>query len=293
MYFIGSALVIGLGFLILLVMGLNLGVDFDSGTSLEVLIENQPFTIAEVKDIVSGTGYIPGDVTLAGNQNEFAMILFKDMLNPDQIKEISTALKQKYGENNVAISESTVSPMVARELARDAFIAILIASVGIIIYVAFRFEFRYGIASIIALFHDAFFVIAIFSLLRIEVDLTFIAAILTIVGYSINDTIVIFDRIRENMKFSKVKTIEDLSAVVNRSIVETLARSINTSLTVVFAAVALFFLGGEGIRNFSFALMIGLLVGAYSSIFIAAQVWLVLKGRELKKKMYNPQAESS
>ncbi|WP_234410557.1 protein translocase subunit SecF [Caldalkalibacillus mannanilyticus] len=183
--------------------------------------------------------------------------------------------------------------MVARELARDAVIAILIASIGVIIYVAFRFEFRYGIAAIIALFHDALFVIAVFSLLRVEVDLTFIAAILTIVGYSINDTIVIFDRIRENMKFAKVKTFEDLSAVVNRSIVETLARSINTSLTVIVAAVALFFLGGEGIRNFSFALMIGLFVGAYSSIFIAAQVWLVLKGRELKKKMYRPQPEGS
>jgi preprotein translocase subunit SecF len=292
-YFLVSSILIGLGMLILATLGLNLGVDFESGTFLEVLIENQAFTSAEVRDVLREAGYEPGDVTPAGNQNEFAMILFSEVIPPSDIKEIGNALMQRYGADNISISESTVSPQVARELANQAIIAVILASIGIIIYVAIRFEYRFAIAAVIALFHDALFIIAMFSILRIEVDLTFIAAVLTIVGYSINDTIVIFDRIRENMKFTKLKTFDDLSSMVNKSIVDTLARSINTSLTVVFAAFALYVLGGEGIRNFSFALMLGLLAGAYSSIFIAAQVWLVMKGREMKRKSYRVQQDAS
>jgi preprotein translocase subunit SecF len=131
-------------------------------------------------------------------------------------------------------------------------------------------------------------IIAIFSMFRIEVDLPFIAAVLTIVGYSINDTIVTFDRIRENMRLEKVKTQEKLAEIVNRSIHETLGRSINTVLTVVIAAVALLIFGADSIRNFSIALLIGLTFGAYSSIFIASQLWYVLKARQLKNKKTRP-----
>src|SRR5699024_1751731 len=137
-----------------------------------------------------------------------------------------------------------------------------------------RFEFLQGLAAIVALLHDAFFMIAVFSLLRIEVNVIFIAAVLTIVGYSINDTIVVFDRIRENMKLSKrIKGFSDLAKIVNQSINQTLSRSINTVLTTTLAALALLIFGSESIRSFAFALTIGLVAGTYSSIFIAAQLW--------------------
>lgn len=291
-YFLFSGVLIGLGLIILLVMGLNLGVDFEGGTSLEISIEDQPFTAAEIQEVFNQIeGIDPGEITLAGNQNEIAAVLFIGTLTPEEMRTVSKAFAAEYGQEAVGISESTVSPTIARELARQAILAILLASVGVILYVSIRFEYRFALSAIVALVHDVLFVIAAFSILRIQVDLTFIAAILTIVGYSINDTIVIFDRIRENLRFGKTKTVEQLSELVNKSIVDTLARSINTSLTVVFASVTLFLFGGEGIRNFSFALTIGLVAGAYSSIFIAAQVWMVWKGREIKRKLFQPQTE--
>lgn len=141
-----------------------------------------------------------------------------------------------------------------------------------------------GLAAIVALLHDAFFIIAFFSLTRLEVDLTFIAAILTIVGYSINDTIVTFDRIRENMKKFKSKTFEDLKFIVNLSLRETLTRSLNTIITVIIAVAALLIFGSDSILNFSIALLVGLIAGTYSSIFIASQLWLVWKGKQLERK---------
>jgi preprotein translocase subunit SecF len=291
-YFTASGILIAIGVLIIAFMGLNLGVDFEGGSRLEIMIEDQPFTVEEVTEELATIGLIPDEVPrLAGNENEILVVLFKGTVGPEKISELNQLLVAKYGEG-VSIGESKVSPIVARELARQAIYAVLLAALGIIIYVSIRFEYRFAIAAIIALFHDAWIVIAVFSILRLEIDLTFIAAILTVVGYSINDTIVVFDRIRENLRLAKLKTVDDLAEIVNRSIKETLVRSINTSLTTVFAAAMLYLFGGEGIRNFSFALLIGLLVGAYSSIFIAAQVWLVWKGREIKKRMFNPQTES-
>jgi preprotein translocase SecF subunit len=291
-YFTASALLISIGVLIIAIMGLNLGVDFEGGSRLEIMIEDQPFTVEEVSEDLASIGLVPDEVPrLAGNENELVVVLFKGTVGPEKISELRQMLVAKYGEG-VSINESKVSPIVARELARQAIYAVLLASLGVIIYVAVRFEYRFAIAAIIALFHDALIVIAAFSILRLEIDLTFIAAILTVVGYSINDTIVVFDRIRENVRHAKLKTVDDLAEVVNRSIKETMVRSINTSLTTVFAAAALYLFGGEGIRNFSLALLIGLLVGAYSSIFIAAQIWLVWKGREIKKKLFHPQTEN-
>ncbi|MDQ0339527.1 preprotein translocase SecF subunit [Caldalkalibacillus uzonensis] len=286
-YFLLSGLLIGLGLLIIAIMGINLGVDFESGSTLEIMIQDQAFTSEEVEAVLADLGLEPGSIRLIGNNNEIAEVRFIGTLDQEQITQVRQAFAEHFGQ--VDINESTVSPMVARELARQAVYGILLASVAVIIYVAIRFEYRFGVAAIIALFHDALFIVALFALLRLEVDLTFIAAVLTIVGYSINDTIVIFDRLRENMKFAKLKTVEDLEQLVNRSIVENLPRTLNTSITVVFAALALYLLGGEGIRNFSLALLVGLLAGTYSSIFIAAQLWFEWKKRELKKKLFHPQ----
>lgn len=180
---------------------------------------------------------------------------------------------------------STVSPTVGRELVKNAIKALAIAAIGIIIYVAVRFEWRMGIGAIASLLHDVFFMVAIFSVFRIEVDITFIAAILTIVGYSINDTIVTFDRIRENVDHKgEIKTKEALADIVNKSLRQTMGRSVNTVLTVIVVVVALLIFGAPAIRNFSIALLIGLVTGMYSSICIAAQIWYTLKSREMDKK---------
>nr|WP_270179416.1 protein translocase subunit SecF [Alkalihalobacillus sp. CinArs1] len=282
-FFMISLALIVLGGLVLAIFGLNLGIDFSSGSRVDIM-SNETLTTEEVTSELDSLGFDPESVTLAGG-GDMAVAAFKDELEKEEIGELKNHFTELYGaEPNV----STVSPDVAVDLAKNAFIAVAIASVGIIIYVAIRFEWLQGVAAIVALFHDAFFIIAIFSLLQIEVNITFIAAVLTIVGYSINDTIVTFDRIRENMKLEKkVKTFEDVARVVNKSLVQTLARSINTVLTVIFAAAALTIFGGEAIRPFAIALLIGLVAGTYSSLFIASQLWAVWKGKQLKKKKFS------
>jgi SecD/SecF fusion protein len=272
---------IAAGIIILAVFRLNLGIDFSSGTRIE-LLANDSLTKEEVQTQMSQVGLETDDIVISGNDKEIGVARIKDVLTKGEIADMKSHFKEEFGaEPNV----STVSPTVGKELAKNALIALVIASVGIIIYVTIRFEIYMAIAAVIALLHDAFFIIAVFSFTRMEVDLTFIAAVLTVVGYSINDTIVTFDRMRENMqKKKKLKTFEDIADVVNRSLRQTLGRSINTVLTVVIAVVALLIFGSESIRNFSFALLIGLIAGTYSSIFLAAQLWAVWKGKELKKK---------
>ncbi|MCT4570154.1 protein translocase subunit SecF, partial [Bacillus thuringiensis] len=159
-----------------------------------------------------------------------------------------------------------------------------IASAVIILYVSIRFRFTYALSAVLALLHDAFVMVVMFSIFQLEVDLTFIAAVLTIIGYSINDSIVTFDRNRELYKQKKrVRDIKDLEEIVNASIRQTLGRSINTVLTVLFPVIALLIFGSESLRNFSFALLVGLIVGTYSSVFVASQIWLMLENRRLKK----------
>ncbi|WP_017728623.1 protein translocase subunit SecF [Halalkalibacterium ligniniphilum] len=285
-FFVFSGVSFILGVICLLTLGLNLGIDFESGSRVEVMSPNS-LTAEQIADDFAaiGSGYEPDDITLAGDSNELAYARFIGVLNADEVAEIQTYFSEKYGsEPNI----STVSPTVGQELARNAIISVLIASLGICIYVSFRFEFLYGVAAIVALLHDAFFIIAVFSLLQIEVNVPFIAAVLTVVGYSINDTIVTFDRIRENLKYAKrVKGFDDLAKIVNKSLVQTLARSINTVLTVLFAAAAICVFGGEAIRSFAFALLVGLVAGTYSSMFLAAQLWVVWKAKQLEKKKFS------
>ncbi|MCK0471100.1 protein translocase subunit SecF [Halalkalibacter sp. APA_J-10(15)] len=279
-----------LGIILLLTFGLNLGIDFDSGSRVD-LLSNESITEEELIEDFEQLGHsiTVNDITLAGDTFDMASVRFVGVLDSNEIAEIQTFYNDKFGaEPNI----STVDPRIGRELARNALMAVAIASVGIIIYVSIRFEYLYGIAAIVALLHDAFFIIAVFSLLQIEVNVPFIAAVLTIVGYSINDTIVTFDRIRENMKLAKrVKDFADLAAIVNKSLVQTLARSINTVLTVVFAAGAIFLFGGEAIRTFAFALVVGLVAGTYSSMFLASQLWLVWKSKQLAKKRFDAQKQ--
>ncbi|MGE7605325.1 protein translocase subunit SecDF [Peribacillus frigoritolerans] len=273
-----------IGIIFLLVFRLNLGIDFTSGTRIEIASKDV-LTTQQVKTEMEKVGIDEDDikdVRLAGQDNKNAVVRTVGVLDKQEIAELKDHFKKDHGaEPNV----STVSPTVGKELAKNAMFALAIASIGIILYVSIRFEWRMAVPAVVALIHDAFFIITIFSLLRLEVDITFIAAVLTIVGYSINDTIVTFDRIRENLRFSrKIKTAEELENIVNISIRQTLTRSINTVLTVLITVVALMIFGSEAIRNFSIALFIGLICGVYSSLLIASQFWLDLKIRELKKK---------
>ncbi|MGE7779482.1 protein translocase subunit SecDF [Peribacillus sp. NPDC097264] len=270
-----------IGIIFLFVFRLNLGIDFTSGTRIEIA-SKEALTTEQIKTEMDKFDIEAKDIRLAGTDDKNAVVRTVGVLDKQEIAELKDHFNKDYGaEPNV----STVSPTVGKELAKNAMIALLIASLGIILYVSVRFEWRMALPAVVALIHDAFFIITIFSLLRLEVDITFIAAVLTIVGYSINDTIVTFDRIRENLRFSrKVKTVEELENIANISIRQTLTRSINTVLTVLVTVVALAIFGSEAIRNFSIALFIGLLCGVYSSLLIASQFWLDLKIKELKKK---------
>ncbi len=288
-----SLVIVILGIVSLFVFGLNLGIDFTSGSRIEISL-GQSFTEEEIIELLEKVeteskaaglkdlDLTPSLIMAVGNDNDSVVLRFDETIESAVLPIIKDVFSSKYGEN-VDLAESKIDPTIAQETAKNALFAVLAASVGIVIYTAIRFEYRFAIAGIMALLYDAFFIIAIFSIMRIEVDMTFIAAVLTIVGYSINDTIVVFDRIRENMKNKKFRVEEDFDDVVNYSLNQTLMRTINTTLTVVVVALALFLFGGTGIHNFSFALIIGLMSGAYSSIFIASQLWLIWRKRDFRK----------
>ncbi|GAB1799371.1 protein translocase subunit SecDF [Priestia megaterium] len=279
-FFTFSSVLVIIGIISVAVFRLNLGIDFTSGTRIEIPA-NHTVTQAEIQREMKSLDIKTDDVVITGKSNDTGVVRVVGVLNKKEIANLKDHFKDKYGsEPNV----STVSPTVGKELAKNAMMAIVIASIGIIIYVTIRFEFYMALAAVLALLHDAFFIVTVFSLTKLEVDLTFIAAVLTIVGYSINDTIVTFDRIRENMQKFKSKTFDDLAFIVNLSLRETFTRSMNTVLTVVIAVVALLVFGSESIQNFSIALLVGLILGAYSSVFIAAQLWLVWKGKQVKRE---------
>ncbi|WHX39442.1 protein translocase subunit SecDF [Mesobacillus sp. AQ2] len=280
-FFTATAVLVIIGLIALFAFRLNLGIDFASGTRVELLSDSK-LTAEQVKDELKKVDLETDDIVISGENGEIGVARFKGVLSKEEISELKSHFKDVYGaEPNVG----TVSPTIGKELAKNAMIAVAIASVGIIIYVTIRFEIYMALAAVLALLHDAFFIIVLFSLTRLEVDITFIAAVLTIVGYSINDTIVTFDRMRENMvKKRRLKTPEEIADVVNSSLRQTLGRSVNTIMTVVITVVALLIFGSASIWNFSFALLVGLIAGTYSSIFIAAQLWYLWKVKELKKK---------
>ncbi|PLT34582.1 protein translocase subunit SecDF [Bacillus sp. V5-8f] len=279
-YGISTAITI-IGIIVLFIFKMNLGIDFTSGTRIE-FTSDQPLTQHKVNEHLANLDLKSEDIVISGDNNQNGVVRFKGVLNKDEIAKVKDYFNTEVGDGT---NISTVSPTIGKELAKNALIAVLISSLGIILYATIRFEWRMALPAVISLLHDAFFIITIFSVLRLEVDLTFIAAILTIIGYSINDTIVTFDRIRENMrKKRKIKQLKELEEIVNISIRQTLTRSINTVLMVIITVAALMIFGSPSIGNFSIALLIGLVVGVYSSLYIASQLWLDLKGRELKKK---------
>lgn len=263
------------GLIFLATFGLNYSVDFKAGSNVDISLSKN-LTLEQVSPAISKLGIDHEPTISIGDQR--VNIRYDSVLDEEQDEALKAEILKL--DDKAAFEINTVDTEMAKELARNAIYAVLISCLGIIIYVSIRFEWRFALASIVALLHDAFIVVAIFSIFRLEVDLTFIVAVLTIIGYSINDTIVIFDRIRENLRFGKQKTYEDLKQLVNKSVAQTLMRSLYTAFTVFIAAFFLLILGGESIKMFSLAMVIGLLFGAYSSIFIASPLWLLLKKRQ-------------
>ena len=268
------------GLVVLGIFRLNLGIDFSSGTRVQIE-SDQTLTKEEVSKYLDSIDFSSEDIILSGEKNNTAVIRYKDDLSQAEILKFKKEAGEKYGHEP---SVSTVSPTVGKELVKNAIKALALAAIGIIIYVAIRFEWRMGIGAIVSLLHDVFLIVAVFSFMRLEVDITFIAAVLTIVGYSINDTIVTFDRMRENLdQYDTITDREVLANIVNKSLRQTMGRSVNTVLTVIIVVVSLLIFGAPSIQNFSIALLIGLITGMYSSICIAAQIWYSLKIREMKK----------
>ncbi|UXR77216.1 MULTISPECIES: protein translocase subunit SecDF [unclassified Staphylococcus] len=275
-----SGIIILAGIIIISIFKLNLGIDFTSGTRVDFQ-SDQALKQTQIEKKMEDIGLKPNQMSIGGNKDQNASMQYKRDLTKEEVLKLKDTISESY---NADPSVNTVSPTIGQELAKNAMLAVLLASIGMIIYITLRFEWRMGISSIISLLHDAFMIIAVFSLLRLEVDITFIAAVLTIIGYSINDTIVTFDRVREMLANVKVITKEEqIDYIVNSSIRQTLTRSINTVLTVVVVVVALLIFGASSIFNFSLALLIGLVSGVYSSIFTAVPLWGILKKRELRK----------
>ncbi|MTV49715.1 protein translocase subunit SecF [Heliobacillus mobilis] len=275
-----SLLIIIPGIISLLLRGLNLGIDFTGGSLLQFQFENT-VTVEQVRNVLDQSHLGSSTIQLSDGNN--VLIRTKTMDESERNKLVND-IKGQVGNLTVQRDE-IVGPVIGKELAQKALLALAIASVLIIGYITVRFEFKFAIAAILALMHDVFVVIGIFSIFQIEVDSSFVAAVLTVVGYSINDTIVIFDRIRENL--NRKKRTEDLESLVNRSVLETMTRSINTVLQVVFVLVALLFWGGETTKVFTLAMLVGVVSGAYSSIFNASPLWFDFKQLEKAQRSKN------
>lgn len=277
-FFVLSGVLIVAGIVVLFIFKLNLGIDFTSGTRADIQVTDD-VTAETVNNELKDLGVEPESISTSGNNTVVAR--YATDLNKEEVANVQSYFKDKYGTEPML---STVSPVIGQELVRNAGLALLYAAIGIIIYVTIRFEWRMGLPAVLALLHDVFIMVAVFSIFRLEVDITFIAAVLTIVGYSINDTIVTLDRIRENNKKMKVYRSEaDIDRLINTSLRQTLTRSINTVLTVLIVVVFLVLMGSDAIFTFSVALLVGLISGVYSSLFIAIQLWGVLKKKQLRK----------
>lgn len=281
-FFIASSLMVILGGISLGIFQLNPGIDFTAGSRIQLMAEDSLTTEGVEKGLAEIGLQSEAKPVISGANNNSAVVRYERVIDEDKISKVQTYFKENY---NADTSVSVVSPIVGEELVKNALYALAIASVGMVIYVTLRFELFFGITAIIALIHDAFFVLAIFSFTRIEFDVTIVAAILTIIGYSINDTIVTFDRIRENLrKKERVKSFKELAIIVNRSLVQTFTRSINTTVTTMIAVLAFLFLGAQSITGFAIALAVGLIAGTYSSLFLASQLWLVWRGKNIKER---------
>ena len=253
--------------------GLNFGIDFKGGTLIELRSSDQKINVSSLRDKLSQMDL--GDVSVKnfGNETDF-LIKFENNNDKKIIQKIKNNLENSFGNNFNFRRVENVGPKVSAELLRSGVIAISVALALMLIYIWIRFEWQFSLGAILALFHDVIVTLGLFSLLNLEINLSIVAAVLTIVGYSMNDTVVIFDRVRENLrKYSDIKIYE----LTNISINETLSRTIITSATTLLALLSIFIFGGEILKGFSLAMILGVVFGTYSSIYIANPVLVYLK----------------
>jgi len=261
--------------------GPTFSIDFAGGSLLQIRFEKD-LSVQEIRSSLDKIGWGDSEIQKFGEGNEVLIRVKKQEVGTRVADQIKAALARDFPDNKFEVRrEEKVGPKIGRELKGKAVWAILYAMIGILIYISWRFEFKFAVGAIAALFHDVLITVGIFSILNKEISLAIVAALLTIVGYSLNDTIVVFDRIREDLTIMRSQPYE---AIINASINQTLSRTIITSLTTLVVVVCLFSLGGEVIRDFAFALMIGVVVGTYSSIFVASPVLIEWHSRLLAKK---------
>ncbi|MDR1514171.1 MAG: protein translocase subunit SecF [Synergistaceae bacterium] len=267
-----SAVLVLSSLCLLAVKGLNYSVDFTGGVSMQIEFEN-PVNVAEIRNTLSEMGQ--GQATIQAYDEKNVLVRYQDS-SDDLRRQIVSSLEKEHGELTVKQVDD-VGPVVGGELRKQAFIAVTVSIIAILLYMAVRFQPRFGVVAVLSLVHDSIIMLGAYSLTGREISTSFIAAVLTVIGYSLNDSIVVLDRIRENWPQMRSKGILEL---VNNSINQTLSRTINTSLTTLLPVLAMFFFGGEVISNLAFAFLIGIAVGTYSSIYVASSLlaeWFLRK----------------
>ena len=275
-----SVVIIAIGIIVMLTMGMKQDIDFSGGTVIHVNI-GQEFDNDEIRAMVTDIiGFEPSSVQKVEDGTQ---VMIRTTEIPTEKRDaVFKAIQEKYNlAQDDLLASQNFNPIIGNELKRQALTAALIAAVLMLIYISIRFEFKSGVAAVIALIHDLLIMLTVYAIFRVPLNTTFIAAMLTILGYSINDTIVIFDRIRENKKYLRKETFE---GIANKSILQTLPRSINTSLTTLITITALYILGVPSIKEFAFPIIIGIIAGTYSSVFIASPVWAMLRRDKNKRK---------
>jgi preprotein translocase subunit SecF len=255
----------------------NLGIDFAGGTAIQVRFESE-VSLQSLRSALESGGVQDFDLQDIPAENK---VLIKTKISEGDLRkiaeDITSALSQNLPDNKYIVDSTTaIGPKVGKRLRNVAAKAILMAAIGILIYVGFRFKFQFGVGATIATFHDVLAVLSIFYIMGKEINLIVVSALLTIAGYSLTDTVVVYDRIRENLR-TQLK--DSVITVINRSINEVLSRTVITSVTTFLAVASLFFLGGEVIHDFAFAIMLGIIVGTYSSIFVASPILLLWKAK--------------
>lgn len=266
MAYIISTVIILVGLISIIFQGFNYGIDFAGGTLLQIRFDKSVST-TELRNVLSEFNLSQSTIQ---NLSENEFVIRTEKIDSEQRKEILSAFRENLAGLDVLRVES-VGPAIGENLKKLALSALFFAFIGIILYITMRFEFKFSIVSILALLHDCLIVLGIFSLLQKEITISVMAAVLTIIGYSLNNTIVILDRLRENIKF---KTREPFENLINMSINQSLSRTINTALTTIIPVLALYFFGGNILSDFALALFIGMVAGTYSSIFIASPLLL-------------------
>ena len=259
---------------LLLFKGLNFGVDFKGGTLIELRANSNQTNISMLRKSFNNMDLGDVNVKKFGNENDFLIKFEKKDIKPNTIKNIKTDLTKSIGNSFNFRRVENVGPKVSSELLKSGVIAIALSLAAMLFYIWIRFEWQFSLGAILALFHDVIITLGFFSLLGLEINLSIVAAVLTIVGYSMNDTVVIYDRVRENLrKFSDIKIFE----LTNISINETLSRTIITSVTTLLALVSIYLFGGEILKGFSLAMILGVVFGTYSSIYIANPILVKLR----------------